>query len=371
METLARLLHFSDLHLDAPFAQFSTAQARERRENLRRTLKNICELGRQLNVDAVTCGGDLYEYERVAPDTQLFLQNLFAEYSDLTFLISPGNHDWYGKASIYKVTGWSKNVHIFTESTLEPWNGFAGLTIWGGAHHGSLGAGNFLSNFKVSGDGIHIGLFHGSASLGIEKETKKERHAAFEPQEIAASGLHHALLGHFHNKTEAENYTYPGNPDPLTFGESEGRGAVLVTIFDSGLIEREWHSEVAESRVSEIRVGLQGEATSTDVLSTIRQAVRDQEGYLRIILSGSIADSAHIDIREIENISEPAIKAIKVKVEGIRVEKDFEELAREKTVLGKFVSNVLAANLSEERKQKILMIGFRALSGEKESLEVL
>ena len=80
------LLHFADLHLDAPFEWVTPDQARKRRSGLRATLVKICDLATELKVDAVTCGGDLYEHERFTPDTQAFLhlQNLKSHQEVLT-----------------------------------------------------------------------------------------------------------------------------------------------------------------------------------------------------------------------------------------------------------------------------------------------
>ena len=70
-----RLLHFADLHLDAPFTWATPAAARKRRENLRTTLLRIVDLAQAEGVDAVFSGGDLYEHERITPDTAGFLRD--------------------------------------------------------------------------------------------------------------------------------------------------------------------------------------------------------------------------------------------------------------------------------------------------------
>lgn len=59
-----RLLHFADLHLDTPFRWADREQARKRRRALRETLLRICQVADEQNVDALTCGGDLYEPPR-------------------------------------------------------------------------------------------------------------------------------------------------------------------------------------------------------------------------------------------------------------------------------------------------------------------
>src|SRR5205814_382694 len=64
-----KLLHFADLHLDAPFAWASPEAARLRRRNRRLSLTRILELASQEGCDAILAGGDLFELDRVRPAT--------------------------------------------------------------------------------------------------------------------------------------------------------------------------------------------------------------------------------------------------------------------------------------------------------------
>jgi 3',5'-cyclic AMP phosphodiesterase CpdA len=129
-----RLLHFADLHLDTPFRWAPPDVARARRRALRETLTRICRLADELNVDALTCGGDLYEQDRFTPDTAAFLRSAFTQVEPLPVFIAPGNHDWYGPASLYRQVDWPPNVHVFTEDRLSPVELADGLTMWGAAH---------------------------------------------------------------------------------------------------------------------------------------------------------------------------------------------------------------------------------------------
>ena len=98
-----RIVHFSDLHLDSPFAWAGATgeAARQRRQALRDTLVRIIDLTREVNADALFCGGDLYEHEYFRPDTAEFLKDTFARLAPLPVYIAPGNHDWYGLQSLY------------------------------------------------------------------------------------------------------------------------------------------------------------------------------------------------------------------------------------------------------------------------------
>ena len=109
-----KLLHFADLHLDAPFAWLEADAARRRRQHRRDTLTRILALAEAEQVDAVLSAGDLFEHDRVQPDTVAFLQASFARSSRRIFL-APGNHDWYGPESPYAVTDRSEE-HTNTSS---------------------------------------------------------------------------------------------------------------------------------------------------------------------------------------------------------------------------------------------------------------
>ncbi len=78
---MVRLLVFSDLHLDTPFRWAGRDLARARRRALRATLTRICDLAESEDVDAVLCGGDLYEHDRFTPDTRVFLRALLRAYT--------------------------------------------------------------------------------------------------------------------------------------------------------------------------------------------------------------------------------------------------------------------------------------------------
>jgi DNA repair protein SbcD/Mre11 len=124
-----RLLHFADLHLDTAFRWAPLEVARARRQGLRTTLTRICNLAVELRVDALCCGGDLFEQERFTPDTAEFLRSSFGQLSPLPVFLAPGNHDWFGPVSLYQQVGWAANVHVFTEDRLTPFELADGLTI--------------------------------------------------------------------------------------------------------------------------------------------------------------------------------------------------------------------------------------------------
>jgi len=370
-----RLLLFSDLHLDAPFAWAGPELARSRRRALRTCLLNVVEVARQLGVDAVCCAGDLYEQERVTPDTAAFLRDAFARLHPVPVFLAPGNHDWLGPTSLYRLVDWTDNVHVFGEPRLEPVPLADGFTLWGAAHAAPANTPGFLDGFRVDRDGVHIGLFHGSeqGELSFEDDDKRP-HAPFRASQIEPAGLHHALVGHFHTPRDASFHTYAGNPEPLTFGETGERGAVLVTVDGAGRVTRERH-RVAVSRVGDVTVPLDGVRHTAQVRERIAAAVAGLTGCVRVRLEGEIAPEVDLDPRELDQRALAGLAthldALVPVLGRVTVGYDLDALALERTVRGQFVRDVREArDLTDDQRRRVLVTGLRALDGRRSDLEV-
>jgi hypothetical protein len=231
-----RLLLFSDLRLDSD-------------QESARNLTRICALARELQVDAVCSGGNLFQGE---PDfvTSGLLQRAFSSLTARVFLV-PGRLDWWHPGSIYADLA-GDNVHVFTEPRLRYIGLDPGLTLWGAAHTRPI-AENFLDPDEddISIGGIHLGLFHGCQRDDFAADqrdglTDGPLTAPFETYQVNSVGLTHALAGGLPTPRHTDAYTCPGWATTTT-----GRGGVvLVTVDPDGSITRERHDlSPAESPV--------------------------------------------------------------------------------------------------------------------------
>ena len=366
-----RIVHFSDLHLDSTFtwAGASGDAARRRRQALRDTLLRIADLTRAEGADALFCGGDLYEHELAGRDTGEFLRQTFASLDPIPVYLAPGNHDWYGPDSLYALVDWSSNVHVFSESTLRPVELEAGVTLWGAAHCAPANTDNFLDGFRAEGPGMHLALFHGAENSWFsEQGAGKQPHAPFETAQIAEAGIGHAFLGHYHRPKDAERHTYPGNPDPLAFGEDGERGAVVATIDAAGRITRERHS-VAQTDVHDIEIDISGYTTLQQIRDGIAKQVEGPGGFARLTVRGDIEPAISVTESDLRDAMR-AFDAVQIHLEALRPGYDFESLRVEPTVRGQFVADVLGAGLDTVEERRVLMTGLRALEG-RQDLEVL
>lgn len=363
-----KVLLFSDLHLDTQFAWVRPESARRRRHVLRDVLSAILDLAERERVDAVMCGGDLYEHDRFTPDTAQFLRSAFERLHPTPVLVAPGNHDWFSESSLYRRVSWSPNVHVFTEDRLRSYELADGLTIWGGAHLAPANTDNFLEGFHVDRAGVNVALFHGSERIWfLEQGEGKAPHAAFDAVDIERSGLQHALLGHFHKPKQAELFTYPGNPDPLTFGEVGERGAVLVEIDSDGRLIRTTH-EVARSQVHDITFDVTGCTSEQDVRDSLAERLRGLTGSVRVTLSGELGPDPSLNVGDLPSVA-PHLDGVLVRVADIHVAYDFTQIEQEATVRGEFVRSVRGAHLDPDQERRILVTGLRALEG-RSDLEV-
>lgn len=355
-----RLLHFADLHLDAPFAWASPSTARQRRRNRREALSRILVLAEQESVDAVLCAGDLFEHDRVSPDTVEFLRASFAR-TDRPIYLAPGNHDWLSARSPYATTAWSANVHLFSAARLEPVTLADGLTLWGAAHRAPANTDGFFGGFRVDRAGVHLALAHASErSLLGWQETGKQPHAPFDATEISAAGLHHAFLGHYHRPRDADRHTYPGNPDPLEFGEEGERGVVLAEVAADGTIRRE-RRNVAVSQVHDLTVPITGAEHAEDVRAAVVAALAGLAGCVRVTLEGELPPGVELSVPELSRLGQH-LDGLLVVAGRLRRGFDLQAIASEPTVRGQFVRD--AAGIEDPAfRERVILTGLRALAG--------
>ena len=358
-----RIVHFADLHLDSGFAWAGAdgVAARRRRQSLRDALHRITVLAR--DADALFCAGDLYEHDRVTPDTGRFLRPTFAELAPCPVYLAPGNHDWYGPDSLYALVEWSPNGHVFRKPQLEPVRLGDGITLWGAAHCAPANTGNFFEGFGMDGRGVHVALCHAAERSWLAEQWEaKELHAPFDAHDIARAGLAYAFLGHYHRPRDAQHHIYPGNPDPLAFGEEGERGAVVATITTDGSVKCE-RRVVAKTAAHDLTLDVSGCASQQDVRNRLIQAADGRHGVARLTVEGELHPDVDLRSEDLRQVLLELFDAVQVRFGTLHASYDIEEIGQEQTVRGQFVRDVLAAGLAGEESRRVLTAGLRALEG--------
>ncbi|HUY54598.1 MAG TPA: DNA repair exonuclease [Candidatus Nanopelagicaceae bacterium] len=357
-----RLLHCSDVHLDTAFAGLGPAVARRRRAGVRRAFTRIVDLALEQRVDALTIGGDLYEDLRSQRDTAQFLQQQFSRLS-CPVLIAPGNHDYWHPGSIYAREKWPENVTVFKTAEFTPVE-VAGVRIFGAAHIQPKGTKDLLGQFKAAKDGPAIALFHGSerGQLPFQGEGKED-HAPFSEDEIVKAGFQYGLLGHFHTPRSTTRVIYPGNPEPLTFGEVGERGAALIDF--ANLPPAVEIRKVSTFTLTDIEVDVTGCLHSEAVLDRIGEVLsRDPDSGTRVRLVGEVASGVRLGPTELlERLRQDDV-CVDLVIDA-RPALDLEALSLAPDARGQFVRALLARNDSDsDLVRQALLVGLDALRGE-------
>ena len=114
-------LHGADFHLDSPFQSLPPDQAAERRQEQRQLLTRLASTARETQAQLIFLAGDLFDSQRVRPETLELLLDTLEELEAQVF-IAPGNHDPYTASSPYARLPWPSHVHIFSSLTRSGWS---------------------------------------------------------------------------------------------------------------------------------------------------------------------------------------------------------------------------------------------------------
>ena len=222
-----KLLHASDFHLDSPLTGLPPEKSALRRRELREIPVRLARLTKDEGVDLVLLPGDLFDGERVYPETVRALAGALEDMAVPVF-IAPGNHDYYHKKSPYAASLWPDQVHIFTSPELQAVE-LPGLNciVHGCAFTAPHREDDPLVGFTAPDDGkLHLLCVHGEVGL-------TGNYAPIAPKSMERGGAAYAALGHVHaagsGRAGRTLWAYPGCPEGRGFDELGPKGALIVS----------------------------------------------------------------------------------------------------------------------------------------------
>ena len=371
---MVRILHFADLHLDRSFAGLSVApsEAAKRREELRTAIRRIIDLALELNVDALTAGGDLYEHERAGADTGNFIAAEFERLAPKPVFVAPGNHDPYLPDSLYWRLQWPANVHIFQSMSWEAVDLSDSVTIWGAAHKGPAIRDNLLGALTVDRARTNIALLHGSDMSAVPEG--KDAHCPFTREDIERSGVSFALLGHYHEMRlrplESPRYAYPGSPEPLDFSEG-GDHYVLLLTADARGVSVEPH-KINEVQYQTATIDVTDMSTSDAIRKSICDLAEDEvaaRAIMRVTLTGQPEPDVDLDVTGLLQITHERFRYLDPIIDKTEPPFDFEQMQGDSTTRGAFVrmmqQRIAAASPADvSTLQNALYYCLRAFAGQ-------
>lgn len=348
-----KIIHCGDIHLDSRMeSNLSAPKARERNAEICATFSRMVAFAGENGVQAVLMAGDLFDTDRVSPQTVSLVLEQISKYPDIDFLNLRGNHDASAFAGIelpanLKTFGveWGhysyENVVI---SGIEPeWENWD----------------RFYDNLDLSEDKINIVMLHGQTGTQSGEEI-------IALPRLKGRNIDYLALGHIHSYQTGKlddrgTWCYCGCLEGRGFDECGEKGFVLLDVQDNG-IKTEF-VPFARRTLHEVPVDITELATVTRILSAMESAAAyvESKDLVKFTLTGGYTPDTQKDLRFLQKMLEEKFYFVKIKDES-RLVIDKESYEHDVSLKGEFIRLVMASDRSEEEKERIILWGIQALS---------
>ena len=309
---MLKLLHTSDLQLDAPF-EFLAQKGRLHRQLPVTDLQEIAELAGSGNYDMLLIAGDLFNDNRPSHVTVNSVIQMLADVH-IPVCILPGNHDCYEKTSVYRKASFPPNVQILSETPSYLDFPDLDLTIAGNTILTRHGQKSSLEGITRKGNRRwFVVLAHGNLQIpGLVKRPRdrfnrtKSRHAE---QTMFALGDWHTFRDYSQRRVKA---FYSGGPEPTALDQNGSGFVASIALSERGV------------EVQPIRVGtVESDQLTLDVTGLSEQEVLEKIKarakstlMLNVTLTGMVSIGQRLDPTELEEAAAEAFYLLRVSDES-------------------------------------------------------
>lgn len=386
---MVRLIHTADLHLDSAFSsRFSKEEAEERRRNLLIAWNKLLQYGIERKVQAILISGDLFDSPVVSRSTMEIFLSSIRKNPEISFFYLRGNHDT--KNTFRFRDDLPKNLFLFSKEG-KKYRLKEKLVLLGQEFYGTESRSELpeepeelveeellspssakdavQSIWNLKEEDCNILMLHGVLREG-GPEVQNEQGISLK--QLSRYPIHYLALGHIHKREEGKcgslNYIYPGCLQGRGFDEEGEKGFYYVEIEEE---TKEIKAEFVPLKEGEFRIipiFLSEEDGTLDTEEKIRESLKKEgaeaKDSLRIILKGEKRAEEERNLRYLEKQLEEEYAYIEIK-EETKLKLRKEEFIHEKGLKGEFLRMVSESeSLSEEEKEKLMILGIGLLQGE-------
>ena len=357
------VLHTGDLHLGYKVSFFDDEKNKLRQYELEQSALSVFD-----DLDGVQicliCG-DVFDYGEVPVRFADTFLNKIKNNPDTNFFMVTGNHDYYNTDIIsYCVNKCPLNLHIFNSDelsfvTIDSLN----VRVYGASFMQNHQKTSFLNNFDMC-DTSYINI------LCMHSEIY-DQSSPFNPvkiSDISSKGFDYVALGHVHNHDKVNKindtyYAYCGVTEGRGFDECGEKGFVLLDIKGDKILSD--FIPFAKRTLHTVDVEITGKQDWFDIEQIVMDSVKSisKEDLIKIVLKGKYALGLDKQIEHLLVKLNDLYYHVKIKDES-SLEIDKKSFEKDMSLRGEFIREVLNSELSEEEKEKIILVGLKALEGE-------
>ena len=233
-----KFIHAADIHLDSPLrglSAYENAPAERLRNASRDAFRELVTRAIDEQVTFMVIAGDLYDGDWRDYNTGIFFvgqMGRLAKAGIRVFLLH-GNHD--AESEMTKKLSLPDNVTVFSSRSAQVHkiDGFK-VALHGHSFASKAVAENLASGYKAKVEGhYNIGVLH----TALEGYAAHSNYAPCTVAELHGKGYDYWALGHVHEFQQWKDQStivFPGNLQGRHVRETGRKGAVCVTVDDSG-----------------------------------------------------------------------------------------------------------------------------------------
>nr|WP_321455463.1 DNA repair exonuclease [uncultured Cohaesibacter sp.] len=225
-----RFIHCADIHLGKPFGSFDEDTRAALKIARLDALRAIAECAVERGAEMVLIAGDTFDAE--APPSKLVRRalDIMADFSALTWVWMPGNHDSLAAVDLWERIEKDKPDNVILATKPEPIEWGENAVILPApptVRSPGFDLTEWMSHAET-GDRIRVGLAHGGITdFGSEEGGL----ATIPPDRADLAALDYLALGDWHGQMSIGPKTwYAGSPEQDSFKGREDAGILLVEI---------------------------------------------------------------------------------------------------------------------------------------------
>ena len=349
-----KFIHCSDIHLDSKMERnLTAAQARERNAEVCATFARMAAFAAQQGVTAVLMAGDLFDTQRATAQTVGFVLDTIRNAPNVDFLYLRGNHD------VSAFAGWDLPENFKTFGDGWTYHRYGEVVIAGMEQEPAYDA------LNLPEDTVNIVTLHGQISTQPGEEL-------IALPLLKRKNIDYLALGHIHSYQTGKlddrgTWCYCGCLEGRGFDELGAKGFVLVNVENKNVSHE--FVPFARRTLEEVSVDITDLVTVSQILAAAEEACEGipAENLVKLTLTGTYTLETQKELQFLKKMLEGRFWFLKINDESrLKIEKESYE--HDLSLKGEFIRLVMASNRPEEEKERMILCGIRALSGEEVAL---
>ena len=357
-----RIIHCADLHLDSKMeSNLPKEKAEERKQELLHTFARMVAYAEENEVSVIIIAGDLFD---TASTQQIRIKNQIeyeiTQHPNIDFVYLRGNHD---KDDYFaSMENKPDNLKCFGNT----WSQFkyGPIAITGRELPDTMTDGIY-SELILNPDEVNIVVMHGQTANSDGKDDAP----LINLKKLMNKNIDYLALGHIHSHRYEKldvrgTWAYAGCLEGRGFDECGEKGFYVLDCADKKI--QPTFVNFASRTIHEVPVTLHGTMNYKEVLDAIKQETTavPQKDLVKVVLQGDLSEDTAIDTAAYEQQLMSSFYFIKIE-DKTQIAIDYTKYRNEISLKGEFVRHVEKQDIPVEEKNRIIMVGLKALAGQR------